>query len=95
MQTLVRTALTCVLGMTMASVSVAQEAVSVAQEADLAKKLSNPLAAMISVPFQFNSDTGYGSANGNQTTLNIQPVIPYALTDDLNLITRIIIPYKW
>ncbi|MCG7521786.1 transporter [Ruegeria sp. Ofav3-42] len=66
-----------------------------ADDADLAKQLSNPLASLISVPFQFNYDSGYGSADGNQTTLNIQPVIPFSLSDNLNLITRTIIPYKW
>lgn len=69
--------------------------VATAQDSDLAKKLSNPLASMISAPFQFNHDSGFGSANGDQTTLNIQPVIPLSLSDDLNLITRTIVPYKW
>ena len=32
-----------------------------AQDADeIAKKLSNPVASMISVPFQFNADFGVG-----------------------------------
>jgi len=29
-----------------------------------AKKLSNPVASLISVPFQFNGDFNYGSENG-------------------------------
>lgn len=62
---------------------------------DTAKALSNPLASLISVPFQFNYDTGYGSEDGSQTTLNVQPVIPFSLNDKWNLITRTIIPYKW
>ena len=54
-----------------------------ATDADLAKQLSNPIANLISVPFQINTDSGFGSSNGKKTTLNIQPVIPFQLSDDL------------
>lgn len=60
--------------------------------AELAKKLANPIASLISVPLQNNSDFGFGSLNGSRNTLNIQPVIPVALSPKLNLITRIILP---
>ncbi|HVY73380.1 MAG TPA: hypothetical protein VG890_01040 [Puia sp.] len=59
---------------------------------ELADKLSNPVANMISVPFQNNSDWGIGPYNGSKNTLNIQPVIPFQLNADLNLITRYILP---
>ena len=66
-----------------------------AQDADIAKQLSNPLASLISVPFQLNRDTGFGTPDGERTILNIQPVVPISLTPSINLITRTVIPYKW
>ena len=57
------------------------------------KKLQNPVTSLISVPFQNNFDYGGGSARkGSQYTINIQPVIPFKLNDDWNLITRTIVP---
>lgn len=65
-----------------------------AQESDedLAQKLSNPVASMISVPFQWNYDCCYGPSDGERLTLNIQPVVPVHLNDDWNLIVRTILP---
>jgi hypothetical protein len=56
--------------------------------ADLAKKLSNPIASLISVPFQNNTDVGIGKFNGSRNTMNFQPVIPISLSLKLNMITR-------
>ena len=63
------------------------------QAAELAKKLSNPVASLISVPLQYNHDD-YGGANDGASVsrLVIQPVIPFSLNDDWNLITRTLIP---
>ncbi len=60
---------------------------------DLAKKLANPISSLISLPFQNNTELGIGEANGSRNTLNIQPVVPISLTDNLNLITRVVLPY--
>lgn len=59
---------------------------------ELAKKLANPVASLISVPFQNNMDVGIGPINGSRNTLNIQPVIPISITPKLNLIGRVILP---
>lgn len=61
--------------------------------AELAKKLQNPVASLISVPIQNNFDFGGGPrGNGFQYRVNLQPVIPFSLTADWNLITRTILP---
>jgi hypothetical protein len=61
-------------------------------EAELAKKLQNPIASLISVPLQNNWDFGIGPANAMKYTVNIQPVIPFSIGTDWNLITRTIVP---
>lgn len=61
--------------------------------AELAKKLANPVAALISVPIQANYDDGYGAgAEGSVLRINVQPVIPVSLNEDWNLISRTILP---
>jgi hypothetical protein len=60
---------------------------------ELAKKLSNPIASLISVPLQFNYDSDIGTNdNGDRYQLNIQPVIPFSLNEDWNIISRTILP---
>ncbi len=60
---------------------------------ELAKKLSNPIASLISLPLQFNYDSDIGpNDNGDRYLLNIQPVIPFSLNNDWNIISRTILP---
>jgi hypothetical protein len=62
-------------------------------EEELAKKLQNPVAPLIRVPFQLNYDRNIGPEDdGYRWTLNIQPVIPFSLSGDWNLISRTILP---
>jgi hypothetical protein len=60
---------------------------------ELAKKLQNPVANLISIPFQFNPDFGLGEdEDGEKVTLNIQPVVPVSINKDWNVIIRTIVP---
>jgi hypothetical protein len=60
---------------------------------ELAKKISNPVSSLISVPMQLNWDTDIGpSGDGERYTLNVQPVIPVSISADWNLISRTIVP---
>lgn len=63
-----------------------------ADDTDLAKKLANPVADLISVPIQSNYDFGIGPGDGTKWTTNIQPVIPFGINDDWNVISRTILP---
>jgi hypothetical protein len=70
-------ALLCITGLLAYASVFAQES-----SEDLAKKLQNPVASLISVPLQFNWDTGIGSEDVSRYTLNVQPVIPFSLNKD-------------
>jgi hypothetical protein len=74
-------------------VLLASPALAQDQASALAKQLSNPVAALISVPFQLNFDQDIGPAEeGDRWTLNVQPVVPIGLNEDWNLISRTILP---
>ena len=61
--------------------------------AELAKKTQNPIASLISVPFQLNYDRDIGpNEDGKKWQLNIQPVMPFSLNAEWNLISRTILP---
>ena len=59
---------------------------------DLAKIAQNPIGNLISFPIQENMNVNVGPLDGNQNVLNIQPVIPFSIGDDWNIITRTILP---
>src|SRR6056297_1538361 len=60
---------------------------------ELARQLSNPVADLISVPFQLNVDRGLGpTGDGTRTVLNIRPVVPVTIAPEWNLISRTILP---
>ena len=61
-------------------------------ETELAKKTQNPVADLISVPFQNNLNFKAGTRDDMVYVLNVQPVIPIPLGPKWNLITRTIVP---
>jgi len=78
-------------------VSLATPAAAQDQEkAELAKQLSNPIAALISFPIQLNWEENIGSADtGNRLAVNLQPVVPLEISENWNLISRTILPVVW
>ena len=64
-------------------------------DADLAQELTNPLADLVTLPIQMNFDSDIGAADGAKITTNVQPVVPFEVNPDWNLITRTIMPVIW
>jgi len=62
------------------------------QGEDLREAAQNPIADLISVPFQNNTNFDIGHTDNTQDVLNIQPVYPIHLNPDWNRITRPILP---
>jgi hypothetical protein len=62
---------------------------------DLAKQIQNPVGDLISLPLQNNVNFGYGPRGGAQNVLQAQPVVPFHVSDDWNVITRTVLPVVW
>jgi hypothetical protein len=75
------------------TVSQAPAAAETNDSADLAQKLTNPLATLISVPFQNWLDFNLGPRkDGFRYTMEAQPVYPMQISRDWNLLSRTTIP---
>lgn len=88
--------LAAVLGGLMVMPAEAQDAGAAAAAAPsaeaLAKATQNPVASLISVPFQANWDMGIGDREATGMLLNVQPVMPFGISKSTNLILRVIMP---
>jgi hypothetical protein len=62
---------------------------------ELARKVANPVASLISIPVQYNFDDGIGPFDTGRSTANLQPVVPISLGPDarVRLISRTIVPF--
>jgi hypothetical protein len=60
---------------------------------ELAKKTQNPVADLVSLPFQFNFNSGGGYGDETFLNLNFQPVVPIKLSGKTSLILRTIVPF--
>jgi len=61
----------------------------------LAKASQNPVAAMISIPFENNFYSDVGPSDKHANVLNIKPVVPVSISSNWNLINRVILPVIW
>lgn len=60
---------------------------------DLAQEIANPLTTMIMVPIQSEYNEKIGPEDdGTRTSVFFQPIVPFELNEDWNLITRTILP---
>jgi hypothetical protein len=59
---------------------------------ELAKQTQNPVSNLVSVPLQFNFNSGGDLEARSALNFNFQPVIPFALNKSVNVIARTIVP---
>ena len=58
----------------------------------LARKLTNPFSDVVNVPINQNPDFGIGAEDGWRYTLTVQPVIPFPIDKEWNIISRSVVP---
>jgi hypothetical protein len=87
------TALGCVLLWNGVQCSAQKDTASASS--DLQKATQNPLASLISVPLQNNTNFSIGPFDRTQNVLNIQPVVRLRASENWNLIIRWIAPIIW
>ena len=82
-----------VLLMVMSGRLLAQDAAAPAVDSTaLAKQSQNPVGNLVSLPLQFNFNTGGDLGERTFLNMNVQPVIPFRMTDRWNVIARPIVP---
>ena len=68
---------------------------SKADEADIAKESQNPIGNLTIMPFVNDTNFGFGPNKGTQNILEFEPVVPFHISADWNIITRAVIPFVW
>ena len=66
--------------------------VALAEDRDLAKELANPIADLINVVIEADYDHDIGDDNGSQWITNLEPTIPFSISENWNVISRTSLP---
>lgn len=62
------------------------------ESSSIAKQAQNPIARVISVPFENDFNPHTGISKNDEYILQVKPVVPFKLSNDWNLITRTVLP---